>query len=54
MAEADDLLSELAGEVAAAHRLEADAEIARLRSEVANLKLSPQASLSRQSFIVSR
>ena len=46
MAEADDLLSELAGEVAAAHRLEADAEIARLRSEVANLKSRYKAALA--------
>jgi hypothetical protein len=46
LAQADDVLSELAGEVAAASQLEADAEIARLRSEVANLRARYKAALA--------
>lgn len=45
MAEADDLLTSIASGVADAGRLEADAEIARLRSEVASLRSKYKAAL---------
>jgi hypothetical protein len=45
MAKDADILTDLAADIAAAGRLEADAEIARLRSEVASLRASYKAAL---------